>query len=58
MEHQLCACGHDRRIHNQYGQPCVGCDCAGFTLAKTFHDRKPTMRSMLRRITRRMDMNR
>lgn len=58
MKHDLCECGHDRRIHDQHGQPCVGCDCKKFTQARRYQDRRPTMRSILNRIEKRMGMPR
>lgn len=57
MQHNLCECGHDKRVHWQFGQPCLGCDCPRFVQLKAYRDRKPRLSKMLRRLARRFDMN-
>lgn len=57
MQHNLCECGHDKRIHGHFGQPCLGCDCPRFVQIKAHRDRKPRLSKMLRRMARKFDMN-
>lgn len=57
MQHNLCECGHDKRVHGQFGQPCLGCDCPAFSQGKVYRDRKPRVSRFLKRLTRKFDMN-
>lgn len=66
MQHNLCECGHDKKIHGRIstihetstGEFCTGCDCSKFVQLKAYRDRKPRLSTMLRRLARRFDMNR
>lgn len=58
MEHELCQCGHDSRVHNIHDQFCIACDCPSFTLARRYRDNKKLrVRTWLRRLVRKMRMD-
>lgn len=58
LSHDLCRCGHDRRVHGVFGQMCVGCDCRGFSRERVYKDRGPQLSPMLKRLGRRLGMDR
>jgi hypothetical protein len=58
LTHNLCRCGHDRRVHRVFGQPCIACDCPRFTRGRTVTDRGPRLSPLLRRLIRIVRMDR
>lgn len=56
MQHNLCECGHDRRVHEKFGQGCLGCDCQGYRKGRTYRDRKPRLSKLLKRLSRKFSM--
>ena len=53
MKHSICECGHEHE-----GRACILCDCPRFVLKKRTTDRGPRVSAMIRRMVRKMDMNR
>lgn len=58
LKHDLCRCGHDRRVHAVFGQPCVACDCRQFTRGRTFTDRGPRVGPLLKRLAKKFSWER
>ena len=57
MQHHLCKCGHEKSCHGVHGQACIGCDCDGFTLVKKTREKRLKVRHVIKRLTRKFDMN-
>lgn len=53
MVHKICECGHEHR-----GRACILCDCPIFRQARQLTDKKPRVSNYIRRMVRRMNMNR
>ena len=61
LSHDLCRCGHDRRVHGVFGQVCVACDCRTFVRERLYRDRqgrRPTLSVLVRRLARRVGWDR
>lgn len=58
LKHDLCRCGHDRRVHGVFGQICVACDCRKFTRGRTYTDRGPRLSPLLKRLVGKFSLDR
>ena len=60
MKRSFCQCGHVLECHggDDGGEWCVGCDCNGFTLKKIQRAKKLRVSTFVRKLEKKMDMNR
>ena len=58
MIRTFCQCGHVKECHAQINKLCCVCDCQRFELKKVQRSKKLRVSTFVRKLEKKMDMNR